>query len=121
HDKLQVPIASDDEPILERKTVSEPTALLSAQHKPKQRIAVLSATRDPDDLLDELEPSAEQYQEVIDPMLKPVVEALQTGGYELAQERIATLYADLDDSAFEQLLTRAIFVSDLLGRLNGGR
>lgn len=54
-------------------------------------------------------------------MLKPVVEALQTGGYEFAQERIATLYADLDDSAFEQLLTRAIFVSDLLGRLNGGR
>ncbi|MFC1142358.1 DUF935 domain-containing protein [Pasteurella multocida] len=118
HDKLQVPIASDDEPILERKTALEPTALLSAQHKPKQKMAVLSATRDPDDLLDELEPSAEQYQEVIDPMLKPVVEALQTGGYELAQERIATLYADLDDSAFEQLLTRAIFVSDLLGRLH---
>lgn len=118
HDKLQVPIASENEPILARKTVSDPTALLSAQHQQQQNIAVLSASRDPDDLLDELEPTPEQYQDVIDPMLKPVVEALQTGGYEFAQERIATLYADLDDSAFEQLLTRAIFVSDLLGRLH---
>ncbi|MFC0822070.1 DUF935 domain-containing protein [Pasteurella multocida] len=118
HNKVEIPMAKEGEKILEIVN-PEGEAVLSAKNSKK--IAVLSATRDPDDLLDELEPTSEQYQEVIDPMLKPVVEALQTGGYELAQERIATLYADLDDSAFEQLLTRAIFVSDLLGRLNGGR
>nr|WP_269318004.1 DUF935 family protein [[Haemophilus] ducreyi] len=77
--------------------------------------------RDPDALLDDLEPTAEQYQAVIDPMLKPIVQALNEGGYEFAQERIATLYADLDDEEFEQLLTRAIFVSDLMGRLYANR
>lgn len=118
HDKLQIPVAAEDETILERKTV-QPTAFLSAS-KPTN-VAVLSAVRDPDDLLDEMEPTAEQYKATIDPMLVPVVEALQTGGYELAQERIATLYADIDDSQLEQLLTRAIFVSDLLGRLNAER
>ncbi|WP_316245615.1 hypothetical protein [Aggregatibacter actinomycetemcomitans] len=41
------------------------------------------------------------------------------GGY--AQERIATLYADLDDDALEQMLTRAIFVSDLIGRLHANQ
>ena len=118
HDKLQIPVAAEDENILERKTVQS-TAFLSAS-KPTN-VAVLSAVRDPDDLLDEMEPTAEQYKATIDPMLVPVVEALQTGGYELAQERIATLYADIDDSQLEQLLTRAIFVSDLLGRLNAER
>lgn len=118
HDKLQIPVAAEDETILERKT-AQPTAFLSAS-KPTN-VAVLSAVRDPDDLLDEMEPTAEQYKATIDPMLVPVVEALQTGGYELAQERIATLYADIDDSQLEQLLTRAIFVSDLLGRLNAER
>lgn len=118
HDKLQIPVAAEDETILERKTVQS-TAFLSAS-KPTN-VAVLSAVRDPDDLLDEMEPTAEQYKATIDPMLVPVVEALQTGGYELAQERIATLYADIDDSQLEQLLTRAIFVSDLLGRLNAER
>ncbi|AKO43731.1 hypothetical protein RZ60_02210 [[Haemophilus] ducreyi] len=68
-----------------------------------------------------MEPTAEQYQAVIDPMLKPIVQALNEGGYEFAQERIATLYADLDDEEFEQLLTRAIFVSDLMGRLYANR
>lgn len=54
-------------------------------------------------------------------MLKPVVEALEKGGYEFAQERLATLYAEMDDSELEKLLTRAIFVSELLGRANAKR
>ncbi|MFZ7107899.1 DUF935 domain-containing protein [Avibacterium avium] len=121
HEKLQVPIAAEGEAILERKTLPETTALLSAQASPKQKMAVLSAVRDPDDLLDELEPTPEQYQTIIDPMLKPVIEAMEQGGYEFAQERIATLYAHLDDTQLEEMLTRAIFVSDLLGRLNASR
>lgn len=118
HDKLQVPIAAENEPVLERKTTSN-EAFLSAKND--NNVAILSAAPDPDDLLDALEPTPEQYQEIIDPMLKPVVEAIQQGGYEFAQEQIATLYADLDDSKLEELLTRAIFVSDLLGRLNANR
>ncbi|AWW56540.1 DUF935 domain-containing protein [Pasteurella multocida] len=116
HDKLQVPIAADDEPVLARKTAPDMTALLSAKAN-SQGFAVLSARPDPDDLVEQLEPTAEQYQEIIDPILKPVVKALEQGGYEYAQEKIAMLYADMDDSKLEETLTRAIFVSDLLGRL----
>ncbi|WP_044469790.1 DUF935 domain-containing protein [Mannheimia massilioguelmaensis] len=119
HDKLQVPVAADDEVILERKTTPNPTALLNAQATGK--MAVLSVRQDPDVVLDKFEPSADEYQQVIDPILMPVVEALQQGGYEFAQERIATLYADLDDSALEDMLARAIFVSDMWGRLNANR
>lgn len=119
HDKLQVPIAAENEEILERKNLQNSTALLSAQDRGK--MAILSVNRDPDDLLDELEPTAEAYQEIIDPILKPVVEALEKGGYEFAQERIATLYADMDDNELEKMLTRAIFVSELLGRANANR
>ncbi len=118
HDKLQVPIAADDEEVL-AKNPQNTTAYLNA--KADKKIAVLSVQRDPDDLLEELEPTAEAYQEIIDPMLKPIVDALEKGGYEFAQERIATLYADMDDNELEKMLTRAIFVSELLGRANANR
>ena len=79
-------------------------------------MAVLSVKRDHEALVDEMEPTAEQYEAIMDPLLKPVVEALQQGGYEFAQEKIATLYAQLDDGELESMMTKAIFISDLLGR-----
>lgn len=118
HDKLQVPIAGENEEVLARNQPN-PTAYLNSQSH--QKMAVLSVQRDPDDLIEELEPSAEAYQAIIDPMLKPVVEALAEGGYEFAQDKLASLYADMDDSELEKILTRAIFVSDLLGRANAKR
>ena len=118
HDKLQVPVAAEGEEVL-AKVAPNPTAYLNA--KPEGKMAVLSVQRDPEELLENLEPTAEDYQAVIDPMLKPVVEALQKGGYEFAQEKLATLYAEMNDEELETLLTRAIFVSDLLGRANAKR
>ncbi|QOF67437.1 DUF935 domain-containing protein [Actinobacillus sp. GY-402] len=123
HDKMQIPVAAEGEEILRR-------ASQQAAPVEPDKSAVLSAGvplkihaihRDPDDLLDELEPTAEEYAAVIDPLLKPIVDALRTGGYDYAQARIAELYQDLDDDALEQMLTRAIFVADLIGRLNASR
>lgn len=114
HDKVQIPLAGENEAVLERKTAPNMTALLSAQ---PHKMAVLSAARDPDQLIDELNPSAEDYQAAVDPMVRPLIDALKTGGYEYAQEQVAKLYANLDESAVETLLTRAIFISDLLGRV----
>lgn len=113
HDKLQIPMAGENEAVLERKTQPNFTAL-SAQNE--KGMAVLSVKRDHEALVDEMEPTAEQYEAIMDPLLKPVVEALQQGGYEFAQEKIATLYAQLDDSELESMMTKAIFISDLLGR-----
>ena len=119
HDKLQVPVAAENEEILERKTVANPTTLLHG--KANSKMAVLSVSHDPDDLIDELEPSDDDYQAMIDPMLKPVIDALQKGGYEFAQEKLATLYAEMNDEQLEETLARAIFVSDMLGRLNANK
>ncbi|WP_109083227.1 DUF935 domain-containing protein [Aggregatibacter kilianii] len=123
-DKMQIPVATESEDVLTR------TRPKTEPDDPRQK-AILSANlpelefntihRDPDDLIDELEPTAEEYESVIDPMLKPIVEAIRTGGYEYAQARLAELYQDLDDDALEQMLTRALFVSDLIGRLNANR
>lgn len=123
HDKMQIPVAADGEAVLSRgATQTEPaeppkSAVLSAGAP----VTINALHRDPDDLIDELEPTAEEYESVIDPMLKPLVEAIRTGGYEYAQTRLAELYQDLDDEALEQMLTRALFVSDLIGRLNANR
>lgn len=119
HKKLQIPMAKDGEEILEIVDQSS-LATLSAKHKP-HNMAILSAQPDPEVLLDKLEPTPEQYQQIIDPMLKPVIEAIEQGGYEFAQQRIATLYAEMDDTQLEETLARAIFVSDMLGRLNADK
>ena len=122
-DKMQIPLAAEGEAVLSRGTMqtepAEPpkSAVLSAGAP----LTINALHRDPDDLIDELEPTAEEYESVIDPMLKPIVEAIRTGGYEYAQTRLAELYQDLDDEALEQMLTRALFVSDLIGRLNANR
>ncbi len=122
-DKMQIPLAAEGEAVLSRGTMqtepAEPpkSAVLSAGAP----LTINALHRDPDDLIDELEPTAEEYESVIDPMLKPIVEAIRTGGYEYAQTRLAELYQDLDDDALEQMLTRALFVSDLIGRLNANR
>ena len=123
HDKMQIPVAAEGEAVLSRGTTqtdpAEPpkSAVLSAGSP----LTINALHRDPDDLIDELEPTAEEYESVIDPMLKPIVAAIRTGGYEYAQTRLAELYQDLDDEALEQMLTRALFVSDLIGRLNANR
>lgn len=119
HDKVQVPVAGENEPILARQSQPMGQAWLSA--KTPGGFAVLSAQPDLEALLDKLEPTPEQYQQIIDPMLKPVIEALEQGGYEFAQQRIATLYAEMDDTQLEETLARAIFVSDMLGRLNADK
>ena len=122
-DKMQIPLAAEGEAVLSRGTMqtepAEPpkSAVLSAGAP----LTINALHRDPDDLIDELEPTAEEYESVIDPMLKPIVDAIRTGGYEYAQTRLAELYQDLDDDALEQMLTRALFVSDLIGRLNANR
>ena len=123
HDKMQIPVAADGEAVLSRGMIqtepAEPpkSAVLSAGAP----LTINALHRDPDDLIDELEPTAEEYESVIDPMLKPIVAAIRTGGYEYAQTRLAELYQDLDDEVLEQMLTRALFVSDLIGRLNANR
>lgn len=121
HEKMQIPVAAEGEEILSRAKPDPDNINKSAVLSAGDPIKINTIHRDPDDMIDELEPTAEEYESVIDPILKPIVEALRKGGYEYAQTRITELYQDLNDEALEQMLTRAIFVSDLIGRLNASR
>jgi phage gp29-like protein len=54
-------------------------------------------------------------------MLEPVFEALRRGDAAEAQSLLADAYPGLDAKGLEDLLARALFVSELWGRLNAGR
>ncbi len=88
------------------------TALLSVQKIGKGKIALLSVQNDPDEVLDGLEPTPEKYQQLMNPILNPVINALSQGDYDTAQQKLATLFADMDDNQ-PAMLAKTIFVSDL--------
>ena len=62
----------------------------------------------------------ELLQKQINPILKPLISKLKKAeSYEQMMEIIATAYPDMDDKKFQETLARAIFISEIFGRLNG--
>ncbi|ATG74431.1 hypothetical protein AN401_11675 [Zobellella denitrificans] len=121
HDKLQIPKADDKEPVLAMATA--PTAALTAGPGPRP-LAALSARGEPDPepALDALERAVTpaQWEAVTAPLLEPLVAAIQEQGPEAALAELAGRYPTLNDEALTELLSRALFVADTWGRLNGG-
>ncbi|WP_145538207.1 DUF935 domain-containing protein [Yersinia alsatica] len=118
HDKLQIPIAAKDEDCLTA-IVPAPDfsqALLSA-HTPRPGVAALTATPQPTDVMSDAV-SGEQWQAAIDPLLTPIIEALNSGGYAAAKTKADELYVGMDDAQIADILHRAMFVAETWGRLN---
>lgn len=70
-----------------------------------------------DNLNDSLTP--EQLQEQINGVLKPVIDLIKNGeSYEVIMEKLSTSYPDMTSEAVEQMLSRAIFITELWGKLN---
>nr|WP_083600963.1 DUF935 domain-containing protein [Xenorhabdus thuongxuanensis] len=117
HDKLQIPMAADDEDCLKSAPPPAPdfsSAMLSALPD-----AVLSA--DTASVSVNTIPGAvsgQEWQSAVDPLLTPLIQALETGGYAAAQQKAAELYAGMDDDQLADMLHRAMFVAELWGRLN---
>lgn len=66
--------------------------------------------------------STEQLQQQMEGVLKPVVDMIQKGtDYEDILNSLAAAYPDMHDDALQQMLARAIFVTEVWGRLNAGR
>ncbi|HHT9137372.1 MAG TPA: DUF935 domain-containing protein [Candidatus Wunengus sp. YC60] len=66
--------------------------------------------------------SPEDLQAQMAGVLKPVTDMIKNGeDYNKILENLATAYPNMDDKAIEDMLTRAIFVSELWGRLNATR
>lgn len=63
--------------------------------------------------------SPETLQDLAGKLLAPVLDLVETAGsVEAIAERLHGVYPDMDDSTFEDLLTRAVFVASLWGRLS---
>ncbi|RJQ22021.1 MAG: DUF935 family protein [Nitrospiraceae bacterium] len=70
-----------------------------------------------DNLIDSITP--EQLQEQLNGVLKPVIDLIKTGeSYGAIMEKLSTSYPEMDSDAVEQMLSRAIFISELWGRIN---
>lgn len=62
--------------------------------------------------------SGDEWQAVTDPILVPIIAAVQSGGMEAAKLRAAELYAELDDEQLTDMLSRAMWIAETWGRLN---
>lgn len=137
HDKLAIPRPKEDEAVLEvaRPEMAVPPELRpQPAPAPKQpRTAAMTyravlTNKDgeivyPDqqaiDLATENLPGQALDVEAAK-LLAPAIEAVRSGGSpEDAIEALVTAYPEMDDSALQELLARAIFVADVWGRLNG--
>lgn len=114
-EKLNIPQPNGNEPLF--------TASAPASATPPAALTSLAASDlkqpqkdDIDDMGDGVTPEA--FQKSIDPVLKPLIASIIKDGPEAAMQQAATLYPQLDDSALIDLLTRAIFVADLWGRID---
>lgn len=118
HDKLQIPEADEGEAILQAPE-SNPFDGLNFAGLSSEKVPTIG-TKDDDEgqtILDELigEITPEQYQSMIDPIIEPVLDALKAGGVVAAQGVIKELYSDMDAYEMEKLITRACFISEVVG------
>lgn len=119
HDKLQIPQAGKDEVCLTAPAVPDFSgAMLSA--KTPGWVALSAQPEQAQNAIGAM-PGAitgEQWKNAIDPILQPVIDALNSGGYEAAKSKAAELYSEMDDGQITDMLHRAMFVAELWGRAN---
>ena len=121
HEKLDIPLPAEDEPVLQMAqpvTQPEQTALTYRQ-------VALSKQGQPVDFqtaLSEAELPADNLNDQIAPIVATISNQLsQCASHEEAMEALNTLYPKLDSDLFHEVMARALFVSDVWGRLNERR
>ena len=73
-----------------------------------------------DDAIDSITP--EQLQAQMEGVLKSIIDLInESGDYNTVMEKLIETYPDMDTKAVEDMLARAIFVSELWGRLNADK
>ena len=70
-----------------------------------------------DDAIESITP--EELQAQMEGVLKPIIDLInESGDYNTVMEKLIEAYPDMNTEAIEKMLARAIFVSELWGRLN---
>ena len=73
-----------------------------------------------DDVIDSITPKELQSQ--MKGVLKPIIDLInESGDYNAVMEKLIETYPDMDIKSVEDMIARAIFVSELWGRLNAGK
>lgn len=120
-EKLAIPLASEDEPVLAFQTdvkTDLKNASLSYRRVALSKTGEIVGTAQAD--LDNADLSKVALPEMIEPFLRGLGQALAEGdSYEDVQERLLRVYPDLTAEQFQTALARVVFVSDLWGRMNG--
>ncbi|GKX57623.1 Mu-like prophage FluMu protein gp29 [Leminorella grimontii] len=122
HEKLQIPMADDSDEVLKPAPQPEAPAFLSAVPRGYTALAAAPSVSAPDaQKAIAAMPGAvsgDEWQAVTDPILVPIIAAVQSGGMEAAKLRAAELYAELDDEQLTDMLSRAMWIAETWGRLN---
>nr|WP_244895065.1 DUF935 family protein [Neisseria dumasiana] len=121
-EKLAIPLASDDEPVLAFQTASEMQGVKAAPLS--YRRVALSKHGEIVDMgqaaIDQANLGKIALPEHIEPFLRGLGQALAEGdSYEDVQELLLRAYPHLDSAEFQTALARVVFVADLWGQLNG--
>lgn len=120
-EKLAIPLASEDEPVLAFQTdvkTDLKNASLSYRRVALSKTGEIVGAAQAD--LDNADLSKVALPEMIEPFLRGLGQALAEGdSYEDVQERLLRVYPDLTAEQFQTALARVVFVSDLWGRMNG--
>lgn len=130
HEKLGIPtpqpgerILTADSTVAPAQSGKEPGKSPVQQPEPgaPAAAAALAAKTNPE--LDELDAqeasvSGQQWADAMAPILKPVIDAMNTDGPEAALQKAAELFPLMDDGKLIKLLTGAIFAADVYGRVD---
>jgi phage gp29-like protein len=118
HERLQIPTPTDEDEVLPRGGAA-PAAEFAAPCGCRRHD--FAAAEFPDQAaleaaIDSIEDGT--LQEQAEQLLAPVFRLVEDAGPEQALEHLAEVYDQMDTDALQELLARAIFVSEVWGRLN---
>lgn len=118
HEKLDIPLPVDDEPVLGGAVQPAQTALKFKQVAlSKQGQVIYPEQASLDNALDNI--PANDLNEQLAPLVSKISSELAQGAtYEEAGAALYALYPDLDSDLFREALSRALFISDVWGRIN---
>ncbi|WP_434777682.1 DUF935 domain-containing protein [Neisseria sp. Ec49-e6-T10] len=116
-DKLAIPAPVDDEPVL---GIQQPEASIAVNGSQYRQVA-LSKTIDTNyqGILDQVKFPDQDLNNQIAPLVAQISSALGKGAsFDEGIAILNSLQADLDADVFREVMARALFVSDVWGRLN---
>ena len=123
HEKLQIPQGDGTEPVLKVVAPAQPAVALSAQPQPGWAVLAAEQAASGQQTLDQQAAGVTppQWDAIAEPLLAPIIKLIQQEGPDAVAVKLGDLFPHLDDTKLTELLTRALFVADMWGRVDAGQ